>query len=69
MYPNLRAEMARKNIKSTVVAEVLGISYDTMSNKMTGKSDFTRTEIFKIRDEFFPNLTLDYLLETEERTA
>jgi len=69
MYPNLRAEMARKNIKATVVAEVLGISYDTMSNKMTGKSDFTRAEIFKIRDEFFPNLTLEYLFETKGQTA
>lgn len=69
MYPNLRAEMARKNIKSVVVAETLGISYDTMSNKMNGKSDFTRTEIFKIRDEFFPDLTLEYLFETEDKTA
>lgn len=69
MYPNLRAEMARKNIKSVVVAEILGISYDTMSNKMNGKSDFTRTEIFKIRDKFFPDLTLEYLFETEDKTA
>lgn len=69
MYPNLRAEMARKNIKVMVIAQALSISYDTMSNKINGKSDFTRAEIFKIRDEFFPDLTLEYLFETEEQTA
>lgn len=67
MFPNLRAEMARNNIKSVQLAEVLNISYDSVSNKMNGKTDFTRSEIFKIRDTFFPKFKLDYLFETENQ--
>ncbi|MDR7870346.1 MAG: helix-turn-helix transcriptional regulator [Tissierellaceae bacterium] len=69
MFPNLRAEMARKNIKAANLAEVLNISYDSVSNKMNGKTDFTRAEIFKIRDNCFPDLMLEYLFETENKTA
>ena len=65
MFPNLRAEMARGNIKATIMAEVLEISYDSVINKINGRTDFTRTEIFKIRDKFFPSLTLEYLFKTE----
>ena len=69
MFPNLRAEMARKNIKPTDISSALNITYDSTLNKLNGKTDFTRTEIFKIRDAFFPDLTLDYLFKTEDRTA
>ncbi len=69
MFPNLRAEMARKNIKPKKLANILGISYDSIINKLNGKTDFTRSEIFKIRDTFFPGLKLEYLFETEEKSA
>ena len=69
MFPNLRAEMARKNIKPINISSALNITYDSAINKLNLKSDFTRAEIFKIRDTFFPNLTLDYLFEIEEHTA
>lgn len=69
MFPNLRAEMARKNIKPANISAALNITYDSAINKLNGKTDFTRAEIFKIRDAFFPNLTLDYLFGIEEHTA
>lgn len=69
MYPNLRAEMARINLRPAVIAEALNISYDSVINKINGKTDFTRSEIFKIRNKFFPDLTLEYLFETVEQTA
>lgn len=66
MFPNLKAEMARNNIKATNITEALGISYDSVINKMNGKTDFTRVEIFKIKKQFFPDLELEYLFETKE---
>jgi hypothetical protein len=67
MFPNLRAEMARKNIKAINLAKILNISYDSVINKLNGKTDFTRTEIFKIKDSCFPNLGLEYLFRTKEQ--
>ena len=64
MFPNLKAELTRKNIKYNTLAEILGISYDSVVNKMNGKTDFTRTEIFQIRNILFPDLSLNYLFES-----
>ncbi len=69
MFPNLRAEMARKNIKYVAIAEILGISYDSVINKISGKTDFTRSEIFKIRDILFPDLSLEYLFKARDQSA
>jgi plasmid maintenance system antidote protein VapI len=69
MFPNLRAEMARKNIKCITLAETLGISYDSVINKINGKTEFTRVEIFKIRDTFFPDLSLEYLFGTMDESS
>lgn len=66
MFPNLKAEMARKNIKCAAVAEILNLSYDSVINKLNGKTDFTRAEVFKIRDTYFPSLSLDYLFKTAD---
>ena len=46
MFFNLRAEMARKHINQLEIAVVLGISVKSVSNKMNGKSEFTRKEMF-----------------------
>lgn len=61
MFPNLKAEMARINIDGITLSELIGCTPKTFSNKMNGKSEFTRAEIFKIQREFFPNDTIDYL--------
>lgn len=69
MFPNLKAEMARKDIKYSKIAEILGISYASVANKINGKTDFTRSEIFKIRDTLFPDMPLEYLFETVDQPA
>lgn len=62
MFPNLRAEMARYNIKTKDVAELLDVTPKTMSTKMnSNKGEFTRTEMYKIKTQFFSEFTLDYL--------
>lgn len=52
MFFNLRAEMARKHINQLEIAVVLGISVKSVSNKMNGKSEFTRKEMFLIKRLF-----------------
>ena len=65
MFPNLRAEMARKGLDGVDISARLGCSQKTFSNKMNGKSEFTRAEIFTIRNEFFPDLTIEYLFQID----
>jgi hypothetical protein len=63
MFPNLRAEMARKNITSREVSKKLDIGVKSMSNKLIGKTEFKRKEMFTIKHEYFPEMPIDYLFE------
>lgn len=61
MFRNLKAEMARKALLSKDIATTLNIAEKSITNKMTGKTEFTRKEMLKIRGTFFPWCTMDYL--------
>ena len=67
MFFNLRAEMARKHINQLEIAVVLGISVKSVSNKMNGKSEFTRKEMFLIKKTFFPECSTDYLFYVDKQ--
>jgi hypothetical protein len=67
MFPNLKAEMARKNINGIYISVLLGCDPKTFSSKMTGKTEFTRSEIFKIQKDLFPNFTVEYLFNEGEQ--
>jgi hypothetical protein len=66
MFPNLKAEMARKNIDGITISAVLGCNPKTFSCKLNGKTEFTRSEIFTIQRECFPNFTVEYLFSEKE---
>ena len=59
MFDNLRAEMKRYGKTNSDVGKILGISTNSVSFKLNGKSPFTLDEIKKLADEF--NCSLDYL--------
>ena len=61
VYVNLSAEMARNRILAKDIAKVLDISQQATSCKLSGKTQFSLPEAFKIRDTLFPTLTIDYL--------
>ena len=63
MYPNLDAEMAREGLKRRDLAWIFNNRIATVSDKLNGKSPLLLDEAVKIRDAYFPNLTLDYLFE------
>lgn len=49
MYPNVRAEIERAGLTLGAVAEELGITASTFSQKMTGKFQFTVSEARQIK--------------------
>lgn len=61
MLRNLEAEMARKSITNADIAKAIAKDERTVRNKTSGKSQFTFPEVVKIRDTFWPELTLEYL--------
>lgn len=61
MLPNLKAEMARFDIKNKDVADLLDLTPKTISVKLNNKGEFTRIEMCKIKEKFFSEFSLDYL--------
>lgn len=49
MYPNVRAEMARAGLLSKEVAEAIGVTDGTFSQKLKGAYPFTFGEAKKIK--------------------
>ncbi len=60
-YPNLVAEMTRRNISIKDVANIIERSPDTVSNWLRGKGDFPIGKAFKIQETFFPTYSIAYL--------
>jgi len=69
LYPTLRAEMARKGLKAVDVAKAIGISDKTAYKKLSGASPFTLSETIKVRDKYFPSMSIEELFLSEERGA
>lgn len=60
-YPNLKAEMARKGLKISDVAEAASVSLKTVYNWLNGDSCPSVPQAFAIRRELFPEHSTDYL--------
>lgn len=65
MYPNLAAEMSRNGITAEKMAKQIGINAATMSAKINKKDRMKLCEAARIRDTFFPDMSIDYLFSTE----
>ncbi|WP_090775381.1 DNA-binding protein [Shouchella lonarensis] len=66
MLRNLRAEMARIDVKTADIAELLSVRYGTVNDKLNGKTDFSVSHAAKIKNEFFPEQDIEYLFESKE---
>lgn len=64
MYPNLRAEMARRRMTVREMSEKTGIKLGTLQKKMAGKSPFLITEALIISDAL-DGISVDYLFSTK----
>ena len=63
VFENLRAEMARKEIRIRHIAWTLDVNRDTAARKLSGKVPITLSEAFRIQRIYFPDLTLQYLFQ------
>lgn len=63
---NLKGEMAKKSIKVEDIAKVLQIHRNSASNKINGDTSFSIDEAVKVKEAFFPELSLKFLFEKKE---
>lgn len=66
MYPNLNAELARRNITSHQLSAITGINYNTLRMKLRGATVITLPEAKKIRSAIDSSLSLDVLFEERQ---
>lgn len=66
MYPNLKAEMARKGVTGGMLANVLDITESTFSQKLNRKSDFSFGEAIQIKSFLKSELTLEELFQERD---
>ncbi len=63
---NLKGEMAKRSIKIEDIANVLQIHRNSASNKINGDTAFSIDEAVKVKEAFFPELSLKFLFEKQE---
>ncbi|MCH5207581.1 MAG: helix-turn-helix transcriptional regulator [Oscillospiraceae bacterium] len=64
IYPNLGAELARRQMTQEKLAELLHIDSSTISLKLTGKRGITLNEAREIKIALGVNMSLDELFDT-----
>ena len=67
-YPFLIGEIAKKGIKKKAIAQSIGISSRSLSNKLTGQSHFSLPEAMTIQEEFFPNTPIETLFNADRES-
>lgn len=67
MYKNLEAEMARKGIKRKDISKLLNVRYATVVQKLNGRYRFNLDEAFMIKEQCFPELSLEYLFDSDDK--
>ncbi|MGF6356132.1 plasmid maintenance system antidote protein VapI [Paenibacillus sp. 4624] len=66
MFPNLQAEIIRNGLVKKKMAERIGVSERSLNNKLKGRTEFTRSEMIAIREEYFPDSSANYLFSFGE---
>jgi len=69
LFATLKAEMARKGLKSSDIANTLHISTKSAYNKINGITEFTLKETIRIRNKHFPGMTIDFLFSNEKQIS
>lgn len=64
MYPELMKLMSIEQMKHWQLGKLLGISQQAASKKISGKHEFKRSEMQKIKEHFatkYPTITMDQI--------
>lgn len=65
---NLEAEMMRRHVRVENIANLLSKSTRTVVDKIKGRYPFTLPEVFKVRNTYFPGMTIEYLFAEDDVT-
>jgi DNA-binding XRE family transcriptional regulator len=66
MFNNLKIEMLRAKTNQGELAKAIGISYNALSNKLRGKTEFRMSEMLAIKKELGSRKPLEELFDKEE---
>ena len=69
IYPNLRAELARKGWTLQQLADLIQIKVETLKKKLQGYSDLKLSEASKIKDVLGVDIPLEVLFAKEGEVA
>lgn len=67
-YINLIGEMAKADVTKDELAKLLDVHWNSIANKLSGRSSFTVDEAIRIRDYYFQNCVIEYLFAREAAT-
>lgn len=65
MYPNLKAEMARRGLTALEFAKLLDMHYNTLTSKLRGDKPFTYNETLKVKKALGVDVPLEILFSEE----
>ena len=57
--------MKKRKISQKDIAILLGLSSNAVNYKLRGKREFTASEMFKIKDSYFKDISIEDLFKTE----
>lgn len=63
-YIFLTGKIAERGIKKNAIATKLGISTKALSNKLSGRTEFTWGQTVRLQKTFFPDIDKDTLFAT-----
>lgn len=66
MLYNLEAVRKEKGISLVDMADLLGVRYQTVADKINGISDFKFGEAMKVKNAFFPEYDIEFLFASDE---
>lgn len=65
MYPNFKGERNRLGFTLAMLADILGVTIGTLSQKLSGKYELTLSEAKKLKDAIGSDKSLEWLFATE----
>ncbi|MGV3042813.1 XRE family transcriptional regulator [Staphylococcus rostri] len=69
MLSNLEKVRKQNNVTLVDMADLLGVRYQTVSDKISGLSDFKFGEALLIKNTFFPEYEIEFLFSTEKNLS
>ncbi|HHW5057352.1 TPA: XRE family transcriptional regulator [Staphylococcus aureus] len=69
MLKNFNDIRKDKKVSLVDLADLLGVRYQTIADKINGVSDFKFGEALLIKNKFFPEYEIEYLFEKEKQTS